>query len=98
MAAMTFTLGLLYPARVRKMGILAGFAPEGAELILAPGHFNGKKIFVAHGTKDERVPLEQARRSVHLLEGAGAQVVYCESEVGHKLSAQCLKALDAYLA
>jgi phospholipase/carboxylesterase len=97
-AAMTLLLGLLYPARVGKMGILAGFAPEGAELILAPGHFNGKTIFVAHGIKDERVPIEQARRTVHLLEEAGAQVRYCESEVGHKLSADCLKALSVYLA
>jgi len=96
-AAMTFMLGLLHPARVRKMGILAGFAPEGTEQVLAPGHFNGKKVFVAHGTKDEMVPVEQARRSIRLLEGAGAQVVYCESEVGHKLSADCLKALEGYL-
>jgi len=97
-AALSFTLGLLYPARVRKMAILAGFAPEGAELILAPGHFNGKKFFVAHGSKDGTVPIEQARRTVQLLEQAGAEVVYCESEVAHKLSADCLKALEAYLA
>lgn len=97
-AALTFVLGLLHPARVRKMGILAGFAPEGAEHMLAPGHFNGKKIFVAHGTKDEMVPIELARRTVQLLEQAGAQVLYCESEIGHKLSADCLKALEAYLS
>jgi phospholipase/carboxylesterase len=97
-AALAFMLSLLYPARVGKMGILAGFAPEGAEQMLAPAHFNGKKIFVAHGLKDERVPIEQARRTVSLLEGAGAHVTYCESEVGHKLSADCLKALVAYLA
>ena len=96
-AAMTFTLGALYPQRVGKMGILAGFAPEGAEQILAPGQLNGKHIFVAHGTLDEMVPVAQARRSIQLLENAGAAVTYCESEVGHKLSADGLKALEVYL-
>jgi phospholipase/carboxylesterase len=97
-AALTFTLGLLHPARMRKMAILSGFAPEGAEQMLAPEHFNGKKVFVAHGLKDETIPIEQARRTVDLFERAGAQVVYCESALGHKLSADCLKALESYLA
>jgi phospholipase/carboxylesterase len=96
-AAMTFVLGMLYPQRVGKMGVLAGFAPEGAEPILASGRLNGKHIFVAHGTLDETVPVVQARRTIQLLENAGATVTYCESEVGHKLSADCLKALEEYL-
>jgi phospholipase/carboxylesterase len=97
-AALTLTLGALYPDRVRKMGILAGFAPEGAEQILTPGCLNGKNIFMAHGTLDEMVPIAMARRAIQLLEGAGAKVTYCESEVRHKLSSDCLKALENYLA
>lgn len=96
-AAMTFALALLYPARVRKMAILAGFAPDGAEQVLEPGRLSGKNAFVAHGLKDDRVPLTQARRSVQLLEQAGAQVNYCEGEIGHKLSVNCLRALESYL-
>lgn len=97
-AAMAFALALLYPARVQKMAVLAGFAPDGAEQVLAPGRFNGKKLFVAHGAKDDKVPLAQARRTVQLLEQAGAQVDYCESNMAHKLSVDCLKALEAYLS
>jgi phospholipase/carboxylesterase len=96
--ALTLTLGALFPARVGKMGSLAGFAPEGAEQILTPGRLNGKNVFLAHGTQDQIVPIDMARRAVQLLEGAGAQVTYCESEVGHKLGADCLKALETYLA
>jgi phospholipase/carboxylesterase len=97
-AALTLTLGALHPDRVRKMGILAGFAPEGAEQLLTPGRLSGKNIFVAHGTLDEMVPIDMARRAIQLLKGAGAQVTYCESEVRHKLSSDCLKALENYLA
>jgi len=57
----------------------------------------GKNIFVAHGTLDQMVPIDRARASIGLLEQAGAQVTYCEDEVGHKLSANCLRALEAYL-
>jgi len=97
-AAMAFALALLHPARVRKMAVLAGFAPEGAEQMLAPGQFNGKKLFVAHGAIDETIPIAQARRTVQLMEQAGAQVVYCESNVGHKLGADCVRALGVYLS
>jgi predicted esterase len=42
------------------------------------------------------VPLERARGSIEMLEGAGAQVTFCEAEVGHKLSAECLRSLRSF--
>lgn len=96
-AAMVNVLGMLYPQRIRKMGVLAGFVPSGADEHIANRSLAGKRIFVAHGTKDEMVPVERARESMDLLEQAGATIVYCEDEVGHKLSANCLRALETYL-
>ncbi|PWH11774.1 MAG: hypothetical protein DDG60_16490 [Anaerolineae bacterium] len=95
--AMTFTLGWLYPQRIRKMGILAGFAPQGAEDRFQPTLLSGKHVFVAHGTQDTMVPLAMAQRTIHLLQSAGATVTYSESHVGHKLSAEGLAALETYL-
>ncbi len=96
-AAMVNLLGMLYPQRVRKMGVLAGFVPSGFDELLAAKPLAGKNIFVAHGTQDQMVPIDRARASVEVLEEAGAQVTYCEDEVGHKLSANCLRALEKYL-
>lgn len=96
-AAMVNVLGMLHPKRVRKMGVLAGFVPSGLDEYIARKSLGGKSIFVAHGTKDEMVTVERARESIQLLEQAGAQVTYCEDEVGHKLSANCLRALESYL-
>jgi phospholipase/carboxylesterase len=96
-AALTFTLGLLYPDRIGKMGILAGFAPLGVEGILKPLMFINKTFFVAHGTLDQIVPVEMVERTLHLLKNAGAQVIYSESQVGHKLSSEGLKAFEQYL-
>jgi phospholipase/carboxylesterase len=96
--ALTFTLGALHPERFGKMGILAGFAPEGAESVVTPSTFLGKRVFVAHGTLDEMVPIELAKRTIQILTDAGAEVEYNESEVGHKLSMDGLRALEIYLA
>jgi phospholipase/carboxylesterase len=96
-AALASLLGMLHPGRIRKLGILAGFVPRGAQQLIARRPLEGKKVFVAHGTQDTLVPVERARRSVEMLEQAGAQVTYCEAEVGHKVSVDCMRALRAYL-
>lgn len=96
--AMVNVLGMLFPHRIRKMGVLAGFVPSGLEEQIAARVLMGKQVFVAHGTQDEMVPINRARASMELLEQAGASITYCEDEVGHKLSSNCLRALETYLA
>ena len=96
-AAMTNLIAILYPHRIHKMGVLAGFVPAGLEDLILKKPLAGKNIFVAHGTQDQMIPIDRARASMALLEQAGAQITYCEDEVGHKLSINCLRALEAYL-
>ena len=95
-AAMCSLLAFLYPERIRKVGILAGFIPDGLEELVSQRPLEGKPFFVAHGTKDETVTVARARASIEILEKAGAQVTYCEDDVGHKVSAACLRALKEF--
>lgn len=95
--AMSNVLAFLYPERVRKIGILAGFVTAGLDEYASKRPLEGKSVFVAHGTKDEMIPVDRARASVAVLEQAGAEIVYCEDEVGHKVSLSCLRALRSYL-
>jgi phospholipase/carboxylesterase len=97
-AAMSNLLAFLYPRRIRKTGILAGFVPGGLEGLVTHRPLEGKTFFVAHGTKDEMVTIDRARASIALLEQAGAHVTYCEDEVGHKVSVNCLHALREFFA
>ena len=96
--AMTNLIGMLYPDRVCKMGVLAGFVPAGLEELIQQKPLTGKNIFVAHGTRDQMIPIDRARASMVLLEEAGAQITYYEDNVGHKLSANCLRAFERYLS
>lgn len=100
--AMAYALSILYPNRTRQAGILAGFLPE-PELAmnskipaLRPGGLTGKRYYVAHGMRDDRVPVVKARHAVEVLEHLGALVTYCEADTGHKLSAGCLHALRGF--
>ncbi|HJS20227.1 MAG TPA: hypothetical protein VJ785_15880 [Anaerolineales bacterium] len=95
-AALCNVLAFLYPERIRKTGILAGFVPQGSEALIAGRPLADKSFFVAHGSKDETVPIDRARDSIVLLEQAGAKVTYCEDDVGHKVSANCLRALKEF--
>lgn len=97
-AAMSSLLAFLYPRRVRKVGILAGFVPGGLEELVAQRPLAGKPFFVVHGTKDQMVTIERARASIEILEQAGARITYCEDEVGHKVSVTCLRALKKFFA
>lgn len=94
--ALTNVLTLLYPERVRSAAVLAGFMPGGVDEMLKRRVLLNKQFFVAHGTQDNLVPLERAQESIDLLKQAGAQVTFCEAEVGHKVSADCLRGLETF--
>jgi len=97
-AAVASTLALTCPSRIRRLAILAGFVPQGVEEIVRPKPLDGIPVFVAHGTLDELVPIDHAREAVDMLEQAGAQITLCEAEIGHKVSAGCLRGLERFFA
>lgn len=95
-AALAYAFALTYPERVASLVGLAGFLPQGAESLAQGKPLDGRPVFVAHGTRDDRVSVEHAREAVRSLERAGASVTYCEDDVGHKLSADCLEAMTHF--
>jgi phospholipase/carboxylesterase len=97
-AALAYALAALYPRQVGRVLALAGFLPGEAEL---PGRYSGlrgKQVYVAHGSRDETVPVSKAQEAVRILQIAGASVTFCESDTGHKLSAGCLRGLEEFFS
>jgi phospholipase/carboxylesterase len=102
-AALAYALALFYPERVRAVAGLAGFLPDGAAAFLGSRQplrrgpaAEPMPVYVSHGTLDNLVPVEMARRSIELLQQAGAEVVFCEDDVGHRLSADCFRSLEHF--
>ncbi len=95
-AAMAYAFALLHPERIRALAGLAGFLPEGASLAVHGDVLEGMPVYVSHGTQDEHVPIERARKAVRFLGQVGAEVTYCESDAGHKLSADCFRGMEVF--
>jgi phospholipase/carboxylesterase len=97
-AALAYTFLMQDGGEVRAVAGLSGFLPDGAETLLTERALTGKPIFIAHGSEDDLVPVDRARKAVAFFQDAGAQVIYCEEEVGHKLSANCFRGLESFFA
>ena len=95
-AAMAYTLLINHTDKIGQTAGLAGLIPHGAEKSLQPGQLMRKRVFIAHGTKDETVPVRMARTAAELLDHAGADVTYSEDESGHKLGSACHKSLASF--
>lgn len=96
-AALSYAMTLMFPQRIDKLLGISGFMPDGAEDYVDRGELQGKTAFVAHGRMDEMVPIQKARRVVNVLKQAGAEVIYCEDDIGHKLSSGCFRGLNKFL-
>ncbi len=97
-AALAYTYALLNPLKVTSVAGLSGFLPLGSERVVSDHLLEGKAVFIAHGSQDDLVPVERARQAVEFFEQLGARVTYCEDEVGHKLSANCFRGLQAFIS
>ncbi len=95
-AALAYAYAFTYPQEINVLAGLSGFLAEGSEALARNKPLLGKPVFVTHGSQDELVPVWKARRSVEILELAGAHVTYCEDDVGHKLSANCYRGLEMF--
>jgi len=93
-AALAYVLTIFHPEKIRALAALSGFLPAGMEKMLVERPLKGKPVYVAHGRQDELIPVEKARKAVELLKSAGAEVTYCESEGGHKVSVSCFSELE----
>jgi phospholipase/carboxylesterase len=98
-AVMSYSLGLA-GGRPKPAGILAfsGFIPEvdGWQPDLASRR--ELPVFIAHGRRDPIIEIDFARRASALLEAGGLPVEYHESDAGHEIDPNHLRAATEWLA
>jgi len=97
-ASMAGAYALQRPEDIVSLALLAGFLPRDASAWAARRPLTGRRAFIAHGTEDAIVPIQQARLARGLLARADADVTFCEDTVAHKVGARCRKALEDFYA
>jgi predicted esterase len=81
--------------RLDGLAILAGFVSRVGDPSLIQG---APRVFVAHGTADEVLSVEKARKGVNRLRSCGLNVTFIEEEgVGHKVGIQGMRALKGWV-
>lgn len=95
-AVMAYALAILHPERINRVAAIAGFIPKNWKPQLDAESLKRTRFFIAHGTRDEIVPVKKARQASEWLKEKGADVSFCTAETGHKLSANCFKGLGEF--
>jgi phospholipase/carboxylesterase len=76
---------------------LAGTIPHLADHNFQPDSLTGLEVFIAHGIRDEILPLTVAHRSREIYADLGATVTYGEYSTAHKMNPEAMKDLKIWL-
>ncbi|MFN3968852.1 alpha/beta hydrolase [Flavobacterium sp.] len=86
---LSYAVALSYPEKVQRVVAMSGyFNPEIAVDDYTENDLNNLKIFASHGTVDQVIPVEWARKSIPMLQILGIEIVFKEYMVGHGVAPQ----------
>ncbi|MBN1994661.1 MAG: hypothetical protein JW953_18320 [Anaerolineae bacterium] len=96
-AAVANSLVMARPELVMGVALLLGMGFQLPGLIPQAISLNGLPVFIAHGTRDEIVPLSEAQQACETYTQLGAEVTYAEYNVGHKMHVQGIRDLRVWV-
>ena len=95
---MTYRFGLPRPEKFAGLVILSGRVPSPDGLSIRLPEFRDQPVFVAHGTQDMMINLNDARTSRAFLESNGYQPEYHEYHMGHEINNDVMADLVPWLS
>lgn len=86
---LSYAVALSYPEKIQRVVAMSGYL----NLDMVNPNFNTNnlsnlKIFASHGTVDQVIPVDWARKAAPILTQLGIEVVYKEYPVGHGVAPQ----------
>lgn len=88
-AILSYAVALSHPEKVQKVVALSGYLnTEILEENYLKNTFSNLKIFAAHGTVDQVIPVEWARKAKPFLDNLGINSIYKEYPIGHGVAPQ----------
>jgi phospholipase/carboxylesterase len=84
---LSYSIALSYPNIVQRVGALSGYLNLDITVDNYQNNdFSGLKIFSSHGTVDQVIPVEWARKTDPILKNLGINSIYKEYPIGHGVS------------
>lgn len=86
---LSYAVALSYPEKVQQVIALSGYL--NTEIIAndyIENNFSNLKMFISHGTADQVIPVDWARKAPAFLENLGIRTAYKEYPIGHGVSPQ----------
>lgn len=96
-AAVSNSLVMARPELVAGVALLSGMGFQLPELIPQVMSLAGLPVFIAHGTRDEIVPLSAAQQACETYKQLGADMTYGEYNAGHKMHVQAIRDLRGWI-
>ena len=86
---LSYSIALSYPNIVQRVGALSGYLNLDINSEnFQKNDFSNLKIFASHGTVDQVIPVEWARKTDPILKSLGINSTYKEYPIGHGVSPQ----------
>lgn len=86
---LSYAVAVSYPEKIQRVVAMSGYF--NAEIALegfAKNDFSNLKIFASHGSVDQVIPVDWARKATPALQQLGIDIVYKEYPVGHGVAPQ----------
>ncbi|WP_306352738.1 alpha/beta hydrolase [Flavobacterium sp. '19STA2R22 D10 B1'] len=86
---LSYAVALTYPEKIQRVVALSGYLNN--DIIpasLDAKNYSALKMFVSHGTVDQVIPIDWARKAPDALKAFGIDVTYKEYPIGHGVSPQ----------
>jgi phospholipase/carboxylesterase len=97
-AILSYATALTYPEKIAKVVALSGyFNQEIIPEVIDTEAISHLKFFVSHGSVDQVIPVDWARKAKPALENLGLEVEYQEYPIGHGVSPKNFFDLKAWL-
>ncbi|AWG23372.1 phospholipase [Flavobacterium faecale] len=88
-AILSYAIALSHPEKIKNIIALSGYANEDImETNYAKNDFSNLRIFHSHGTVDQVIPIEWARKTGPFLKNLNINATYKEYPVGHGVAPQ----------
>jgi len=86
---LSYAIALSYPEKIRRVVAMSGYLnTEMAKDGYVKNDFSNLRIFASHGTVDQVIPVDWARKIKPILDDLGIENLYKEYPVGHGVAPQ----------